>query len=90
MQHRMHCATLTTAEKPDEVWEAASLLVTKTIQELLPWVKVSAKEDTRRQLAQGWKATYGDPSDPEVAERIRQTALALVRDANAAIRRSMQ
>ncbi len=89
LQHRMHCAALPLGDKPQEAWDQASTMLNKSIQVLMPWVKVTTKEDMRRQIVDNWAATYGDPNDPEVIERSRQTALALIREANAAIRKSM-
>lgn len=90
MQHAMHCASLAIADKKmQEVWDHCSALVHRVIKELLPWVPVLSKEDMRRQIVDNWKATYGDPNDPQVQERIQETAMALIRDANVAIRRAM-
>lgn len=61
-------------------FEYAQEQVENLVDSLFPWYgkarKIQRKAE-RRSLTTAWKATYGDPKDPEVQRRIEETAKAL-------------
>lgn len=88
LQHNMFCGLLSGAEGDalTSYWEQACVLVNRIIKTTMPWMPVETKEDQRRKIMAAWCDAYGNPNDPDTQAKIRATALALIQDANRAIR----
>lgn len=67
------------AEMTDKRRAALQDILQSEMKRLLPWVKDIDKDPVREiaQLREAWVAAWGDPSDPEVEEKIWATALSL-------------
>jgi hypothetical protein len=59
-------------------WNAANELMLKVYNHYFPWDKTESHiKKTAETLRQRWVEAYGDPADPVVQEKIRNTAKAI-------------
>jgi hypothetical protein len=85
IQHRQNIAAMpvTTPEGVKEHWDRANDLLIKSFNRLFPWLKKdeeSDKESFERSvgdLNRLWAEAFGDPNDPEVQDRIWETACSM-------------
>lgn len=80
LRHDMNCALLTyfAGEKVIDLhWEQAVEIQNLVQKVTMPWREAMEAHLSRKkihEMIETWKSIYGDPNDPEVAERIRNTA----------------
>ena len=80
LKHDMNCALLdyfTGDRAVDLHWEQAINIQNLVQKDLMPWRKITEIQLSRKRIHEmvaQWKAIFGDPDDPDVAEKIRQTA----------------
>lgn len=58
-------------------WNQAQELNRRIYNRLFPWAKKAARNE-RKQMAELWKKVWGDPADPEVQQKIEDTAAQLL------------
>lgn len=76
LQHNQHVAALEYAagkEVFDHHWKAGTKLLDTLATYYFPWQEAKKEEDVKS-LRQLWVDTFGDPANPEVAAKIKQTA----------------
>ena len=92
LRHDMNCALLNyfAGERAlDLHWEQAVGIQNLVQKETMPWreaMEVSMSRSKIHEMSEMWRTIYGDPNDPEVAERIQKTAEHLLASAAAKAR----
>lgn len=90
MRHDLNCALLDyfAGERAlDLHWEQAVEIQNLVQKHTMPWREATEAKLSRKkvhEMVETWKTIFGDPDDPEVAERIRYTADHLMRQVAAA------
>lgn len=89
LRHDMNCSLLdylTDDKALDMHWEQAINIQNIIQKDTMPWrqeIEIGLSRKSVRTMVEQWKAIYGDPNDPEVADKIQKTAehLLKMRDA---------
>ena len=76
-QHHLAAADLNrnSSAGPQNAWQSATSRLTDIARHKLPWFSLVERTPAAvvDEAAQEWKKRFGDPNDPVVKERIRQT-----------------
>jgi hypothetical protein len=82
LKYALHLALLEYALEQrtfDLHWEQAQDFQARIIRHKLPWLKIEhgPSQQEVKSMAAKWAEIFGDPNDPEVAQKIEATAAAL-------------